>query len=248
MDKKTKILLLVEVILVVALVVIVAADYKSKTSPEAVVAVSQEAPEAAKETAAHGEAAKEEAAPAQEAVTEEKAAPAAEEKAETPEKKAEAKTEAVEEKAEPKEEKPAAAPEEKAAPAKAAPAAGSGAAQDVIALEEAYPHTKGIVQFSHKKHFEEYKITCGDCHHDDTGKPLADLKAGDPVQGCFACHSKPGKAGKAEGGEKMDPAQKLEYHAEALHLNCIECHKDFNKKNNTKDAPVTCAQCHPKTS
>ncbi len=53
-------------------------------------------------------------------------------------------------------------------------------------------HTKSISTFSHKKHNEEYKIGCGECHHDAKGKPLNDLKLGDDVQGCIECHKIPG--------------------------------------------------------
>lgn len=118
---------------------------------------------------------------------------------------------------------------------------------DVIKMENpAYEkHTKGIVEFSHKKHATEYGATCGECHHDDKGQPLANLKEGDDVQGCFTCHNKPGelKGKKAKGKSK---AEKLEYHANAIHDNCQGCHKDYNKKNKTKAAPTTCTKCHPK--
>ena len=51
------------------------------------------------------------------------------------------------------------------------------AVQDVIQMDnKAYSeHTKSISTFSHKKHNEEYKIGCGECHHDAKGKPLNDL-------------------------------------------------------------------------
>jgi hypothetical protein len=124
---------------------------------------------------------------------------------------------------------------------------------DVITMQnKAYEkHTKGIVEFTHKKHVEEYKAACGDCHHDDQGKPLAE---GDNIESCITCHKIPGTVPgelKKEWREaKMPKAEQkkreLEYHAEALHQNCIACHKDFNKKNNTKAAPVTCTTCHPK--
>ena len=42
-------------------------------------------------------------------------------------------------------------------------------------------HTKGIIEFTHKKHVETYLITCGRCHHDETGKPL-ELTVNDNVQ------------------------------------------------------------------
>ena len=136
--------------------------------------------------------------------------------------------------------------EEEAPAEEAAPVVETNIA-DVIAMENsAYKaHKKGIVQFTHKKHIADYGLACGECHHDADGNPLNDLKMGDPVENCIACHDKPGKAPKKKG-EKLTKAQELEYHANALHDNCIACHKDFNKKNNTKAAPASCGQCHPK--
>jgi cytochrome c553 len=107
-------------------------------------------------------------------------------------------------------------------------------------------HKKGIVKFSHKKHNEEYGAACGECHHDDKGKALADLKMGDDVQKCIECHKKPGERPKGKDAPKLNKKQRLEYHAEALHYNCKDCHKDYNKKNKTKAAPTTCTKCHPK--
>jgi hypothetical protein len=123
---------------------------------------------------------------------------------------------------------------------------------DVIKMEnKAYAkHKKGIVIFTHKKHVEEYKAGCGECHHDKEGKPLENLKAGDDVHNCIECHKKPdylkGKA--AKGISKKDQRA---YHANALHDNCRGCHKKFNKKKGLKSkdkgaAPTTCKACHPK--
>lgn len=118
-------------------------------------------------------------------------------------------------------------------------------APDVIKMKSDYKHKKGIAEFTHKKHVDDYKITCGECHHDAEGKPLVDLKCGDDVQKCIECHKKPGQiTGKAAKG--LTDAQKREYHANALHDNCIECHREFNKKKKTKAAPATCGKCHPK--
>jgi Class III cytochrome C family len=128
---------------------------------------------------------------------------------------------------------------------------------DVIKMEEkAYSkHTKGIVEFDHKKHHEEYKLGCGECHHDANGKALTGLKAGDDVKACIECHKIPGKMPgevKKEMREKkaskkeMD-AKKLEYQAEAMHENCIGCHKEYDSKNKTKAAPTSCTKCHKKS-
>lgn len=119
--------------------------------------------------------------------------------------------------------------------------------EDVIKLEEkSYPHTKGIVEFSHAKHVDEYKAACGECHHDENGKARTDLKKGDAVEKCIECHKKPGEI-KGKDAKGLDAKQKREYHVNALHDNCRDCHKAHNKKNKTKAAPVTCTGCHPKT-
>lgn len=130
------------------------------------------------------------------------------------------------------------------------------AVDDVIQMKnKAYSkHKKSISTFSHKKHNEEYKIGCGECHHDAKAKPLNDLTVGADVQGCIECHKIPGqmpgdlkKEMKAKKASKKEiSAKKMEYHAEAIHENCISCHKAHNKKNKTKDAPATCTKCHPK--
>ena len=108
--------------------------------------------------------------------------------------------------------------------------------------------TKGVVVFSHKAHAEKYGIACGECHHDAQGKPLA-LKGGESVQKCVACHTDTGKPAK---GEKLSKADKVKkYHKEALHANCIGCHKEYNKEkgyksSDAKAAPQSCSKCHPK--
>jgi hypothetical protein len=121
-------------------------------------------------------------------------------------------------------------------------------AADVIKMENKIydKHTRPIVNFTHKKHAEDYKIGCGDCHHDEKGRPLTNLKPGDPVQGCAECHSKPGEKPKGKDAPKLTRQQELEYHAEAVHENCRGCHRDHNKKTGTKDAPTLCTACHQK--
>jgi hypothetical protein len=120
-------------------------------------------------------------------------------------------------------------------------------APDVIPMnnEKYEKHTKAIVNFSHKKHVEEYKATCGECHHDDKGQPLA-LNEGDCVQSCIECHKIPSERPKGKDAPKLTKKERLEYHAEAIHYNCKDCHKRFNKENKTKAAPTTCSKCHPK--
>jgi hypothetical protein len=133
------------------------------------------------------------------------------------------------------------------------------AVPDVIELKDpAYEkHKKGIVHFEHKKHQDDYakqypeyyKNGCGECHHDKDGKPLSNLKEGDDVQKCIECHKIASEAPKGKKAKKkLTKKEKIkDYHAEALHANCRDCHKKYNKKYKPeKKAPTTCAKCHPK--
>ena len=124
---------------------------------------------------------------------------------------------------------------------------------DVIKMEnKAYTeHKKGIVEFSHKKHAEDYKVGCGNCHHDENNTPLDNLKEGDNVQNCIECHKIPGERPKGKDVPKLTKQQRLEYHAEAIHYNCKDCHKCYNKERGLKSkdpgyAPTSCTKCHPK--
>jgi hypothetical protein len=108
--------------------------------------------------------------------------------------------------------------------------------------ESSYMHKKKIVQFNHKKHVSAYKLACGECHHDNAGKPVI-IKHGTNVDRCVKCHSKPGeiKGKKAKGMSKTD---KRKYHANALHDKCRGCHKALKKSGKSKMAPTSCNKCH----
>ena len=105
------------------------------------------------------------------------------------------------------------------------------------------PPKYNFVQFTHEKHTVDYKITCGECHHDKDGKALSSLKAGDDVQNCAECHNK----FKKDKKNKKD----IMVHENAMHANCIGCHKEINikagdPKGNKGPAPVSCGKCHTK--
>ncbi|MEN8691079.1 MAG: cytochrome c3 family protein [Desulfobacterales bacterium] len=128
--------------------------------------------------------------------------------------------------------------------------------EDMVKIQDkGCEYTKGIVEFSHKKHSEDYakkspdlyKDKCGTCHHDDKGKPLVDIAAGQEVKRCIECHKKCGEPPKGKDAPKLSDKEKLEYVAQAFHVNCRDCHKAYNKANKTKAAPTTCTKCHPKT-
>ncbi|MBW1988686.1 MAG: cytochrome c3 family protein [Deltaproteobacteria bacterium] len=129
---------------------------------------------------------------------------------------------------------------------------------DTITMENAAvkEHTKPIVEFSHKKHHAEYGEACGECHHNDKGEPLS-LKEGDCVKPCISCHEKASDMPREEkrGLRGLSPAERrakqLEYYVEAVHMNCIDCHKKYNKEKGVRGArdggaPASCTECHAK--
>jgi hypothetical protein len=100
--------------------------------------------------------------------------------------------------------------------------------------------TKTPVEFNHKKHSEEYKVACDQCHHIyQDGKNT--WKQGDAVQPCDKCHTE----ATFQGEKKLPPDQQKLNLKLAFHNNCVGCHQKLKKENAESKAPVTCAQCHP---
>lgn len=100
--------------------------------------------------------------------------------------------------------------------------------------------TKAPVSFTHKKHYDEYKIACNECHHViKDGKNV--WKEGDPVQKCEACHTNAVITGEAQ----LPPDQKKLNLKLVFHDNCQGCHKKLKKDKPDTKAPVTCTGCHP---
>jgi NAD-dependent SIR2 family protein deacetylase len=117
--------------------------------------------------------------------------------------------------------------------------------KDVIQMKnpEYERHDKKIVSFPHRKHWEFYRVSCGQCHHDEYNEPIVDMKIGDNADNCIECHNKPeivtGKTHEAQ----------LEYHANTIHIACKKCHQKTNKQNrlnpwDQEAAPTRCNQCH----
>jgi hypothetical protein len=115
--------------------------------------------------------------------------------------------------------------------------------QDVIEFKSTavWPNpTKKYAPFSHKKHSEEYKIACNQCHHVyKDGKNV--WKEGDAVDKCEKCHTE----ATIQGEKKLPPDQQKLNLKLAFHNNCIPCHQKEKKAKPDTKAPVTCAQCHP---
>jgi len=115
-------------------------------------------------------------------------------------------------------------------------------APDTITIKDSLwtAHTKAPVTFTHKKHAEEYKIACDECHHKyENGKNV--WKQGNPVQKCDACHNEP----TIEGEKKLPPDQQKLNLKLAFHGNCQGCHQKLKKEDPNTKAPVTCTGCHP---
>lgn len=116
----------------------------------------------------------------------------------------------------------------------------AASAPEVITMNSAgyAKHSKGLVEFTHAKHAADHKLACGECQHDDAGKPLT-LKDGDPVKECGECHKEFGKLSKAD--RKLSKSEKIKkYQKEAMHANCVGCHKKMKK------GPKKCSDCHPR--
>lgn len=128
--------------------------------------------------------------------------------------------------------------------------AGLEGCPDVITMkhEAAFEqHRMGIVDFTHTKHVEDYGYSCGECHHDATGKPTDDITCEDDVKNCIDCHSKPGQPRVDRSlPEEERLALEREYFYGAIHENCTDCHKAFNEEKGENIAPVACTQCHPR--
>ena len=104
-------------------------------------------------------------------------------------------------------------------------------ADEIVIENQGYEtDKKKPVKLSHKKHNEEYQISCAQCHHvyeDDKNV----WKEGDHVEKCIFCH---------DPTMKQEDILKLQ---SAFHNNCRTCHKEISQEG--KEAPYKkCTECH----
>ena len=92
--------------------------------------------------------------------------------------------------------------------------------------------------FPHKMHQDAY--ACGDCHHGMADGAIVEYSDGMEIQKCEACHNSEVLAGKMAGKEALDTFKG------AGHTNCLECHKEVAKNDESKKALRTCTTCHQK--
>ena len=97
---------------------------------------------------------------------------------------------------------------------------------------------KGPVKLTHKKHSEEHKVSCNDCHHEyKDGKNCWNEE--DPVKKCAECHN-PMK-------QKDEEVRNLK---KAYHNNCQGCHKTLKEDGKIPEEEFNklkkCTNCHQK--
>jgi len=95
-----------------------------------------------------------------------------------------------------------------------------------IDSDEFKEHTRSLVVFPHMVH--EDCVECWDCHHDydESGENI-----GTDGGYCSDCHTK-------KAGENPVPLM------EAFHIQCKQCHAKETSKNENKNIPQMCGQCH----
>lgn len=94
--------------------------------------------------------------------------------------------------------------------------------------------------FPHWKHQEE--ITCGKCHHSmDSDLEKIEYNEGQEIGQCSSCHNRDTLAGRTLVKLGNKKPIKLDTIKDAVHANCIPCHKKTRKRKLSK-----CDTCHPK--
>lgn len=114
-------------------------------------------------------------------------------------------------------------------------ASGPGESSEDGPLRAVYHGTAGKVIFSHAVHAVDYGLDCTACHHhpEDATEMYA----------CAACHvfpkdgSLPKTCYDCHGEDEVD-LQGMPAKTDALHGQCIGCHKEYGA------GPVECAECH----
>jgi hypothetical protein len=92
--------------------------------------------------------------------------------------------------------------------------------------------SKPDVVLDHKKHIEEFKIKCKDCHHT--------LKTDEETpKACKECH-KPTEDTDVDGKKAVAAKYNEKGTKNIFHDRCKACHKEKEK------GPTKCKGCHPK--
>jgi hypothetical protein len=98
----------------------------------------------------------------------------------------------------------------------------------------------GPVVFAHARHVTDYGLSCNACHH-----TLEDDEM-EVEEHCRDCHT---EAGFIQGkkADELGEEELIEHYLNALHVQCIGCHKQKKIENRNRKIPVGCTQCHDRT-
>ena len=90
---------------------------------------------------------------------------------------------------------------------------------------------KGPVDFTHRKHALDYRVSCWDCHHEyKDGKNV--WSPWEQTQQCSECHD------PVKSQDKVVSLQK------AFHMNCRDCHKKMEQQGRKTGPYRGCSGCH----
>ncbi len=103
----------------------------------------------------------------------------------------------------------------------------------------------GPVKFQHAKHVEDYGAGCGDCHHDSDFEPIESHDP-DETYSCSECHEEEGLIRGPIAENDASDSDLIAYRANALHLQCIGCHRQYNDEKKVVRVPESCITCHAK--
>ena len=95
----------------------------------------------------------------------------------------------------------------------------------------------GPVVFSHAKHVTDYGLSCNACHHTLENEEM------EVEEHCSDCHTEPGFV-RGKEAEELSEDGLIEHYLNALHVQCIGCHKQKKIENRQRKIPVGCTQCH----
>ncbi len=98
----------------------------------------------------------------------------------------------------------------------------------------------GPVVFTHAKHVTDYGLSCNACHH-----TLEDEET-EVEEHCNDCHTE-AEFVKGKEAEELSEDELIEHYLNALHVQCIGCHKQKKIENRKRKIPVGCTQCHDRT-
>ena len=98
----------------------------------------------------------------------------------------------------------------------------------------------GPVIFNHAGHVNDIGLSCNACHH--TLEP----QETEVEESCRDCHGEPGFV-RGKDAENLAEDELIEHYLNALHAQCIGCHKQKKIEDRKRKIPIGCTQCHDRS-